>query len=162
MGRKAPKLAENKSGVEKLTRSSLQGLSNRALFAYKHYSPLRYRIFISLKRGKFVFEKSLSETPFKPDRFSFCTPKQGARLKSARLSFVGTQRSQHTHRFPERTQEWAKTNLDSRNPDCTGTRGPTRQIMQGLTFFGSLGAAHKNGMHAIFLQLEALRMTKTT
>ena len=34
----------------------------------------RSRIFISLEEGKFVFQKSLSETPFKPDRVSFCTP----------------------------------------------------------------------------------------
>ena len=31
--------------------------------------------FISLEKGKFVFQKSLSETPFKPDRVSFCTRK---------------------------------------------------------------------------------------
>ena len=30
---------------------------------------------ISLEKGKYVFQKSLSETPFKPDRVSFCTPK---------------------------------------------------------------------------------------
>ena len=69
-----------KSGVEKLTRSSLKGVLNRALFAYKNgrfwkqFSPLRYRMFRSFEKGKFVFQKSLSETPFKPDRVSFCTP----------------------------------------------------------------------------------------
>ena len=31
-------------------------------------------MFISLETGKFVFQKSLSETPFKQDRVSFCTP----------------------------------------------------------------------------------------
>ena len=40
----------------------------------KQFSPLRYRIFRSLEKGKFVFQTSLSETPFKPDRVSFCTP----------------------------------------------------------------------------------------
>ena len=30
--------------------------------------------FKSLEKGKFVFQKSLSETPSKPDRVSFCTP----------------------------------------------------------------------------------------
>ena len=40
----------------------------------KQFSPLRYRTLISLEKGKFVFQKSLSETPFKPDQVSFCTP----------------------------------------------------------------------------------------
>ena len=31
--------------------------------------------FVSLEKGKFVFQKSLSKTPLKPDRDSFCTPK---------------------------------------------------------------------------------------
>ena len=53
---------------------------NRALFACKkwafckQFSPLRYRTFISLKKGKFVFQKSLSETPFKPDGSVFALP----------------------------------------------------------------------------------------
>ena len=70
-----------------------QGVENRGslislplalrVFAYKkwavckQFSPLRCRIFISLKKGKFVCQTSLSErteTPFKPDRVSFCTP----------------------------------------------------------------------------------------
>ena len=68
------------SGVEKLARSSLKGVSNRALLACKHgrfassFLPLSYRIFISLEKGEFVFQKSLSETQFKPDRVSCCTP----------------------------------------------------------------------------------------
>ena len=41
----------------------------------KQFSPLRYRMFISLEKDKFVFQTSLSETPFKPDRVSFCTSK---------------------------------------------------------------------------------------
>ena len=41
----------------------------------KQFSPLRYGSFTSLETGKFVSQKSLSETPFKPDRVSFCTPK---------------------------------------------------------------------------------------
>ena len=32
------------------------------------------KTFISLEKGKFDFQKSLSETPFKPDGVSFCTP----------------------------------------------------------------------------------------
>ena len=39
----------------------------------KQFSPLRYRTFTSLKKGKFVLQKSLFKTPFKPDRVSFCT-----------------------------------------------------------------------------------------
>ena len=42
----------------------------------KQMSPLRYRTFRSLEKGKCVFQKSLSETPFKPDRVSFRTPNQ--------------------------------------------------------------------------------------
>ena len=40
----------------------------------KPFSPLNYRTFRSLEKGKFVFQKSFSETPFKPDQVSFCTP----------------------------------------------------------------------------------------
>ena len=53
---------------------------NKALFAYKNgrcassFLLSGCRTFISLEKGKFVFQKSLSETPFKPDRVSFCTP----------------------------------------------------------------------------------------
>ena len=37
-------------------------------------------MFRSLEKGKFVFQKSLSESSFKPDRVSFCTPNiQGGR-----------------------------------------------------------------------------------
>ena len=36
----------------------------------KQFSPLRYRIIGSLETGKVVFQKPLSETPFKPDRVS--------------------------------------------------------------------------------------------
>ena len=44
-------------------------------------TPHKYRIFITLEKGTFVFQKSLSETPLKPDRVSFCTPNIGlARL----------------------------------------------------------------------------------
>ena len=47
----------------------------------KQISPLRYRIFRSLEKGKFVFQKSLSKTPFKPDWVSFCTPNyQGVQI----------------------------------------------------------------------------------
>ena len=38
------------------------------------FSPLRYRSFISLEKANLSFKRSLSETPFKPDRVSFCTP----------------------------------------------------------------------------------------
>ena len=56
------------SGVEKLTRSSLKGVLNRAHFAHKNgrfagsFLPLRYRTFISQKKGKLVF-KSPSPKP---------------------------------------------------------------------------------------------------
>ena len=70
------------SGLEKLTRSSLKVLLfDRALFDYKNgcfassFLPLRYRTFISPEKGNFVIQKTLSETPFKPDRVSFCTLK---------------------------------------------------------------------------------------
>ena len=67
------------SGVEKLTWSSLKGLSNSALLLIKwavckQISLLWFRSFRSLEKGNFVFQKCLSETPFKPDRVSFCTP----------------------------------------------------------------------------------------
>ena len=74
--------------MEELTRSSLKGFLNRTLFAYKNgrfassFSLLRYRTFLSLEKGKFVFQKSLSETPSKPDRVSFCT------LNSCRMERV--------------------------------------------------------------------------
>ena len=67
---------------KKLTRSSSKGVSTRALFAHKNgffckqFPPLRYRTFRSLEKGKFDLKSSLSETPFKPDRVSFCTPKK--------------------------------------------------------------------------------------
>ena len=77
----------------KLTRSSLKGFfCNRVLFAYtkcalcKHFSPLRCRAFISLEKGKLVFQKCLSETPFKPDRVSFCTPQKRLVIYDRRLS----------------------------------------------------------------------------
>ena len=66
--------AKELSGVEKLTRSSLKGFLNRPLFAYKN-GRFASRTFISLEKGKLVFQKFLSETPFKPDRVSFCTLK---------------------------------------------------------------------------------------
>ena len=74
------------SGVENLTRSSLKGFFNRALLLIKwafckQFSPPKYRPFISLEKGKFVFQKSLSETPFKPDRASFCTLKYSSRAE---------------------------------------------------------------------------------
>ena len=68
------------SGVEKLTGSSFKGVFKQGPFAYKNgrfassFFPLRYRIFISLESGKFVFQTFLSETPFKADRVSSCTP----------------------------------------------------------------------------------------
>ena len=40
----------------------------------QEFSPLRQRTFISLKKGKFVFQKSLFKIPFKPDWVSFGTP----------------------------------------------------------------------------------------
>ena len=55
----------------------------------KQFSPLRYGTFISLEKGKFVFQKSLSETPFKPDRVSFCTPNLMSRDKTCRETFWG-------------------------------------------------------------------------
>ena len=77
------------SGVEKLTRLrsgktdpvQFTGRFKQGPFCLKkwvfckQFSLLRYRIFRSFRKGKFVFQKSLSETPFKPDRVSFCTPK---------------------------------------------------------------------------------------
>ena len=47
-----------------MTPSSLKSVSNRALFAYKkwalckQFSHLRYRIFRSLEKRKFIFQKS--------------------------------------------------------------------------------------------------------
>ena len=44
------------------------------------FSPLRYRTFTRencLKKSKFVFQKSLFKTPFKPERISSCTPNTG-------------------------------------------------------------------------------------
>ena len=76
--RRCVPLDRSSSGVEKLTRSSSKGAFQQGPFCLqkwafcKQLSPLRYRTFISL--GKFVFQKSLSETPFKPDQVSFCTP----------------------------------------------------------------------------------------
>ena len=40
----------------------------------EQFSRLRYRTFVSLEKGKFVFQKSLSETPFRLDRVSFALP----------------------------------------------------------------------------------------
>ena len=67
--------------MEKLTRSSSKGFLKRTLFAYKNgrfagsFLLLGIGLFISLEKGRFVFQKSLSETPFKLDRVSFCTSK---------------------------------------------------------------------------------------
>ena len=69
---------------KKLTQSSLKGfflftgpfLLIRMGVLQAVFS-LRFRTFISLRKGKFVFQKSLSETPFKLDRLSFCTPNSG-------------------------------------------------------------------------------------
>ena len=70
------------SGVEKLTRSSLKGLSNRALFAYKSGRFTRRflllgigRIFRSLEKGKFVIQKSLSQTYLNRTGSVFALPK---------------------------------------------------------------------------------------
>ena len=68
------------SGVEKLTWSSLKGVSNRALFCLKngHFASrflLLGRAFLEASKRQIVFQKSLSETPFKPDRVSFALPK---------------------------------------------------------------------------------------
>ena len=60
----------------KMTRFSLKGFFKQGPFCLwkwafcKQSSPLRKRIFIGLDKKA----KSLSETPFKPDRVSFCTP----------------------------------------------------------------------------------------
>ena len=69
--------------MEKLTRSSLKGLLNRARFACKngHFTSsfllLGIGYIYKTFESRFVFEKYLSETPLKPDRVSFCTPKMG-------------------------------------------------------------------------------------
>ena len=61
-----------------LTQSSLKGFLIKQgpflrvkMCVLQQFSALRYRIFISLEKGKFVFQKSLSESPCKPDRVSF-------------------------------------------------------------------------------------------
>ena len=63
------------SGVEKLTGSGIGGFSNRPLIS-----------FISLEKGKFVSQMSLSETPFKSDRVSFQDPQKSCDMCSARKS----------------------------------------------------------------------------
>ena len=61
-----------------------KGRFQQGLFAYKNvrfassFLLLRIGFLEASKKqiSKFVFQKSLSETPFKPDRLSFCTPKR--------------------------------------------------------------------------------------
>ena len=65
---------QHRSGVEKLTWSSLRGVSNRNLFAYKN-GRFASR-FLLLGIGFLEASKNLSETPFKPDRVSFSSPEQ--------------------------------------------------------------------------------------
>ena len=68
------------SGVEKLTRSSLKGVSNRALFLYKngHFASsfllLGIAVLEASKKANLSFKSPLSENPFRLDRVSFCTP----------------------------------------------------------------------------------------
>ena len=55
-----------------MTRSSLKGVSNQALFAYKN-GRFASR-FLHLRIG-FLEASKKANLPFKPDRVSFCTPK---------------------------------------------------------------------------------------
>ena len=68
------------SGAEKLTRSSLKGLSNRALSAYKNGRFARSFLLLGigfLERRQICLSKVALRNPFKPHRVSFCTPKSG-------------------------------------------------------------------------------------
>ena len=71
------------SGVGKTDPVQFKGRFKQGSFCllrwalYKQFSHLRYRIFISLEKGKFVFQKSLSEAPKKKHRTgsAFALPK---------------------------------------------------------------------------------------
>ena len=74
-------LVSKVSGVEKLTRSILKGLSNRALFAHKngHFAS-RYLLlgigYLKASKKANCLSKVPLRNPIKPDRVSFfCTPK---------------------------------------------------------------------------------------
>ena len=59
-----------------------KGVFKQGPFAYKNgrfassFLLLGIGLFIGLEKSKFVFQESLSETPFTPDQVSFCTLKQ--------------------------------------------------------------------------------------
>ena len=73
---------KDSSGVEKLTRSSLKGFLNRALFAYKRwafckqFSPLRYRTSISLEKGKLSFKDPSPKPHLNRTGSVFALPKE--------------------------------------------------------------------------------------
>ena len=81
----------NKIFVNKLA-FPIKGVVKQGPFCFqkwvfcKQFSPLRERTFVSIGKGKFVFQKSFSETPFKLDRVSFCTAE---RKKQPKHKFSG-------------------------------------------------------------------------
>ena len=67
---------------------------------FKQCSPLRYGIFRSLRGGKFVFQKSLSETPFELDRVGFCTSNSCCSVAMLYMRLVDTWAMAQPHRWP--------------------------------------------------------------
>ena len=88
-----PKVKKQKnSGVEKLTRSSLKGLLNRAIFACKNrrfckqFSPLRYRTFISPKKANLSFKSPSPKPHLNRTGSAFALPKNGTDNQNLRPS----------------------------------------------------------------------------